>query len=299
MALALAEADRSGPFDRVPNEIIEHVAFFTATLGPLGPPTDLIALQLVSRRFSTALSTRTNPHFYVLIFKAKFDADAYFRRLGPAARTSENVVKELKRRCALLTRFRGLQHCFAQAQQPTMSIPRMSGPAAIPSASPRANLAAAADANEEEEESGRHAAEETLKTKDMLWMAYLMMLENDGLNERTLRGYARLDVWLRNFWFDPEGASFATYAIGDNLWPPNMEFSVLAMWLFWFLLKPGMHLFHHHYSIPFLCSSRFVRNGIDMVRDRYITDDYFALDELAFRSVVSILKLIALGAMGM
>ncbi|EIM79856.1 uncharacterized protein STEHIDRAFT_69028 [Stereum hirsutum FP-91666 SS1] len=204
------------PFDRVPNEIIEHVAFFTATLGRPGPPADLISLQLVSRRFASTLSTSTNPHFYVLIFRAKFDAEAYFRRLGPEAKISENVVRELKRRFTLLTRFRGLQH-----------------------------------------------SKVTLKTKEMLWMAYLMMLENDGLNERTLRKYGRLDSWLRNFWFDPEGASFATYALGDNLWPPDSEFSTLAMWLFWLLLKP---------------------------------EEYLVLDEQTFRSIVSILKLIALGA---
>lgn len=246
----------SAPFDRVPNEIIEHVAFFTATLGPIGPPTDLITLQLLSRRFASTLSTQTNPHFYVLIFKAKFDAEAYFRRLGPEARKSENVVRELKRRFVLLTRFKGLQHCFVQVQQmqnTNAPIPRMAmaGPGALlnPSPIPSSptegdNADSAASASGSESEEGSNAghgdlANATLRTKEMLWMAYLMMIENDGLNERVLREYARLDIWLRNFWFDPEGASFATYAIRDNLWPPNNEFSVLAMWLFWFLLKPG------------------------------------------------------------
>lgn len=244
------------PFDRVPNEIIEHVAFFTATLGRPGPPADLISLQLVSRRFASTLSTSTNPHFYVLIFRAKFDAEAYFRRLGPEAKISENVVRELKRRFTLLTRFRGLQHCFVQVQQMQTTnppIPRLPGHGAIPTLRPTAPAEGdqptlAASESERENQSERKGdgdededgAKVTLKTKEMLWMAYLMMLENDGLNERTLRKYGRLDSWLRNFWFDPEGASFATYALGDNLWPPDSEFSTLAMWLFWLLLKPGM-----------------------------------------------------------
>lgn len=249
------------PFDRVPNEIIEHVAFFTAALGPPGPPTDLVSLQLVSRRFATTLSSRTNPHFYVLVFKAKFDAEAYFRRLGPEARRPECVVRELKRRFALLTRFKGMQHCFVQLQQQETDTPDASAGGAN----------AGTDAATASSTAGGNAgptgspAEETLKTKEMLWMAYLMMLENDGLNERTLREYAGLDMWLRNFWFDPEGASCATYAIRDNLWPPNMEFSVLAMWLFWFLLKPGE-------CLPFsvLSSASYSTNYGGIITDIYI-----------------------------
>ncbi|KAH9023383.1 hypothetical protein EDB85DRAFT_325698 [Lactarius pseudohatsudake] len=38
----------------------------------------------------------------------------------------------------------------------------------------------------------------------MLWTAYLMILENDGVNERQLREYALVDGWLRAFWFDED-----------------------------------------------------------------------------------------------
>ncbi|KAH9178999.1 hypothetical protein EDB89DRAFT_2063107 [Lactarius sanguifluus] len=72
----------------------------------------------------------------------------------------------------------------------------------------------------------------------MLWTAYLMILENDGLNERQLRECARLDGWLRAFWFEEDGASCARLAIHDNAWPPNNDFSAVTMWLFWFLLRP-------------------------------------------------------------
>ncbi|KAH9170380.1 hypothetical protein EDB89DRAFT_2072056 [Lactarius sanguifluus] len=51
----------------------------------------------------------------------------------------------------------------------------------------------------------------------MLWTAYLMILKNDGLNERQLRECAQLDSWLRAFWFEED----------------------ITMWLFWFLLRPG------------------------------------------------------------
>ena len=36
---------------------------------------------------------------------------------------------------------------------------------------------------------------------DLLWTVYLMMLENEGRNERQLREYARFDVWLKDFLF--------------------------------------------------------------------------------------------------
>ncbi|KAF8486780.1 hypothetical protein DFH94DRAFT_621517 [Russula ochroleuca] len=98
---------------------------------------------------------------------------------------------------------------------------------------------------------------------EMLWTAYVMMLENDGRNERQLREYARLDGWLRAFWFAEDGASFARLEIGDNAWPPYNDLADVTMWLFWFLLKP---------------------------------EDYFALDDAEFRNVTSILKLLALGA---
>lgn len=257
-------SDSTDPFNSLPNEIIEHVGFFTATLGPLGPPKDIIALQLVCRRFATVLSSRTNPHFYVSLFKAKFDSDAYYKRLGPEATRPENVARELKRRFMSLKRFRTMQHCFVQIQQaqpvsPLAPMSMLSPGHLSPPLSPSPSLAHSASpfpspfrhqpspltSSEAFNSVGTsNAAEETLKTKEMLWIAYLMMLENDGLNDRVLKDYARLDVWLRNFWFDSEGASCATYATRDNLWPPNMEFSVLAMWLFWFTLEPRTSPFH-------------------------------------------------------
>lgn len=74
---------------------------------------------------------------------------------------------------------------------------------------------------------------------EMLWTAYVMMLENDGKNERQLREYAHLDDWLRKFWFAEDGASFARLEIRGNSWPPYNDLADVTMWLFWFLLRPG------------------------------------------------------------
>jgi hypothetical protein len=81
--------------------------------------------------------------------------------------------------------------------------------------------------------------EETVQA--ILWMGYLMMLENDGKNEQQLRDYAEMDVWLNEYWFDPQGASFTTLSIKIDRWPPDNEQNSLAMWLFWFLLNPGQY----------------------------------------------------------
>lgn len=74
---------------------------------------------------------------------------------------------------------------------------------------------------------------------DLLWLAYLMMLENDGKNEQQLLDYAEMDGWLVEYWFDDEGASSAANMILQRVWPVEDEKNSIAMWLFWFLLRPG------------------------------------------------------------
>lgn len=66
-----------------------------------------------------------------------------------------------------------------------------------------------------------------------------MMLENDGKNEQQLLDYAEIDVWLMEYWFDEQGASSAVSMIYQPVWPVEDEKNSLAMWLFWFLLRPG------------------------------------------------------------
>ena len=82
----------------------------------------------------------------------------------------------------------------------------------------------------------------------VLWSAYLMMLENDGKNEQQLREYAGIDNWLDQYWFHHEGASMARCAIKRDTWPHNSERNSLAMWLFWFMLRPGT------FSLPVILS---------------------------------------------
>ncbi|TKY90480.1 hypothetical protein EX895_000478 [Sporisorium graminicola] len=116
------------------------------------PPTDLHALQLVCRRLYSLLSLESNPRLYARVFRSKFDTAAIGRRFGNPALTSHNLANELRRRCILLKRMR---RCVATAAE--------------------------AHSND-----GVALFEDDESITEMLWLAYLMMLENDGLNYEQL-----------------------------------------------------------------------------------------------------------------
>ena len=187
----------------MPQEILEHIAYFAATDTFLGPPDGLVPLLAVDRRTHAALSMTANPYLWSRIFAAKFDLASPLRRLAAAGRTvgPAEICEELKLRCTLLRTVR--RRTDALATSYTLS------------------------------PTHRDAL------RSVLWLAYLMMLENDGANERQLREYAQFDVWLRDFLFHQQGASLAAWSVNADLWPPNDERAALALWLFWYLLKPG------------------------------------------------------------
>ena len=243
------------PLDIVPQEVLEHIAFFAASADPIGPPADLVPLLLANRRLAAALSSASNPHLHARIFAAKFDARAPLRRLGPRATAPAQLAADLRRRFVLLQRIRMHVGCFVHS-----------------------TAAATATATDPDDPEAHQLVSE------MLWTVYVMMLENDGRNERQLREYAHMDAWLRDYWFDPSGASGARIAIASNQWPRNTELSAVAMWLFWFLLRPGEPSLRAPPAPPPAARSR-----------PRPAEDYF-LDELNFPSVMSTLKIIALAA---
>jgi hypothetical protein len=190
----------SASLGAVPQEVLEHIALFVATENFLGPPSALVPLLATNSKINYYLSIVSNQHFYARLFTYKFDVGPVIRRLGSDRTTPRVLSGELQRRCLCLKRIRA-------------RVDSIVNPIAT---------------YEEGTLSG------------VLWVAYLMMLENDGKNEQQLRDYAKIDDWLREYWFDDNGASFAKMAIRMDQWPPNSEQTSLAMWLFWFLLKPGL-----------------------------------------------------------
>lgn len=66
-------------FDSLPQELLEHIGAQLSRLSPLGPPTTLLPLLLVSRRFNDTLGA-ANDGFYSDLFKERFDWKSVDRR---------------------------------------------------------------------------------------------------------------------------------------------------------------------------------------------------------------------------
>ena len=186
----------------IPQDILEHIAYFVATDSFLGPPSSLLPLLLVNRQINSWTSIATNHYLYARIFSYKFDTAAPLARLGEETLVSQAFAEELKRRCVVLKRLRARIDSTTHA---------------------------------------RHAHEGSLKLSihDVLFTSYVLMLENDGKNKVQLEEYGRMKAWIREFWFDARGASQAVYSIRTGNWPPNRPETALGMWLFWFLLDTG------------------------------------------------------------
>ena len=186
--------------DTIPQEVVEHIAFFTATQSFLGPPSSLVPLLNTSRRINTRLSIIANSSLYARIFVYKFDVGAPIARFGSVRLSASALSHELQRRFELLHRIRG-----------------------------RSDAKSLHNLNSKDGNG----------LSNLLLHAYLIMLENEGKNERQLRDYAKMGDWRREFWFDEHGASKSIVHIRSGKWPPNSRTTALAMWLLWLLLTPS------------------------------------------------------------
>ena len=235
-------------FDSIPQEVLENIAFYAVASNPVGPPRELAPLLLVNRRLNAALSGASNPHLHSRIFSCKFDTAALVRRLGSGAATARKLTAELRRRCVQLARLRAKVGCTVGELTETTTITTTTSSGGDDSNSNNNNEKTKKKSFDGGGDGGRRGGDEMTEEgmralHEMLWTGYVMMLENDGKNERQLREYAHLDDWLRAFWFAENGASFARLEIGDNSWPPYNDLADVSMWLFWFLLKPGASRF--------------------------------------------------------
>ncbi|KAJ3542338.1 hypothetical protein NMY22_g3541 [Coprinellus aureogranulatus] len=77
---------------------------------------------------------------------------------------------------------------------------------------------------------------------DILATAYLMMLENEGKNKQQLLGYADIGQWIKDYLLHDKGASLTRQQLQSGGYPLPTTRASLAMWLFWFFMRPGAPL---------------------------------------------------------
>jgi len=83
-----------------------------------------------------------------------------------------------------------------------------------------------------------HIQETSPELRDILITAYLMMLENEG-NNRLQLSYAGITKWIEGYLFGKNGASLAVQSLQAGSYPPSTRENTLAMWLFWFFMRPS------------------------------------------------------------
>lgn len=144
------------PFDALPAEVVEEIAFRACTDPFLGPPAALPALLCLSRRVNAILTVVHNPGFHARIFRAKFDTAAPHRRFLSTNNplTAVCYALELRRRWTALRRIRHIS-----------TVGRLSV------------------CSEEEERAD-------------FWMLYLMFIESDGKNYEQLIHWAQVTGYV-------------------------------------------------------------------------------------------------------
>jgi hypothetical protein len=96
----------SSILERLAPELLERIAVHAGTLGFFGASPALFALLRTSRTLHTLLAPKNNAHVYARVFRAKFDAGAPARRLGPGWTHSRHLLAELHARYDMLSRLR-------------------------------------------------------------------------------------------------------------------------------------------------------------------------------------------------
>ncbi|KAG9030534.1 hypothetical protein FRB95_003863 [Tulasnella sp. JGI-2019a] len=173
----------------IPPELLDEIAFHTAlpnasSLSPYGPPTDLTNLLLSCKTIHDTLTSSLC--LYARLFRTQFDSAALWRRFPPNWLTTHILVEELKRRWNALKRIRRVAAQWGEAQT-----------------------------RKETTTLGALEMRSLNTITQDLWMMYLMLLENDGMNEGQLRwAGAQMFIWgyfsshlipqAKKFGFQPE-----------------------------------------------------------------------------------------------
>jgi hypothetical protein len=255
-------------------QVLERIALCAGAADAPGPPMSVRALQLSARPLHAALAPAHNAPLYARLFEATFDGDTPVRRLAPFAPTAAALRDEFVRRFAALARFRTQADTWAadvgagadawaanvdtdaDADTDTDTDTHSGegtedGRAGVANGKVRNVHREATNARRDAvvaAGSVRPQSSAPYAQLDAdLWTLYVMLLEDSGRNARAARELGHAHAWLRTFWLrglrPPVSATEAELTAGrptSRPWAPDSARNALAMWCFWFLLKPGM-----------------------------------------------------------
>lgn len=92
--------------ERVPLDVLTHIAFFAIDPSPTSPLDALLQLLLSCRHIHRLLSIESCPQLYARIFREKFDLSGHYRRQGQCTSTTSCLASELRVRRRVLRRIR-------------------------------------------------------------------------------------------------------------------------------------------------------------------------------------------------
>lgn len=92
--------------ERVPLDVLTHVAFFTVDPSPTSSLDALLQLLLSCRHIHRLLSLESCPQLYARIFREKFDLGGHARRERHSPKTTSCMAYELRVRRRVLRRIR-------------------------------------------------------------------------------------------------------------------------------------------------------------------------------------------------
>ncbi|KAI5476237.1 hypothetical protein MNV49_007937 [Pseudohyphozyma bogoriensis] len=246
------------PFEALPQELIELIAFEVCEQSPYGPPATLVPLLLVSRRFHHSLGP-ANDGFYSDLFKQRFDWRPLERRWAQLKQIEDTREKkalladgsvetrpddELKLHYGSFTRpsspselpiststWRPLtskdyaaelkRRCAILTKVRAASLSGIIPPNSSRPSSPRLQPLSAPGTH-------KSALAEPDDLTQNLWTCYLMLIENDGKNLEHLLHYADLKTYTRLFY----KFSLLSDAMKPG-WPRQSPGRGLGLWIGW------------------------------------------------------------------
>ncbi|GAA5978046.1 hypothetical protein JCM10908_004209 [Rhodotorula pacifica] len=244
--------------ESLPPELIEAIGHAVCRLTPVGPPTEICNLLVLSRRFYEVLGPR-NAGFYANLFKERFDHRSAERRWAQMHRIEQRREKrdlletlpEVKPDAELqldpgfsFTRpaspseeypdnkspWRPLtnrdyaiefkRRCTVLTKMRTAALSGQIPPSSSRPSSPRLQAFTP--------QAGKTKLQEPDELTQNLWTCFLMLLENDGKNLPHLTDYARLHTYMRLFY----DHSLLPEALKPG-WPRQTAGRALGLWIGW------------------------------------------------------------------